>query len=96
MAIVAEVSRSIGVMLQGARAYFKEPRAVRDYVHKINFHEKEATSIGLRVGKAIFDSSLPLESKRHVRDWVASLREAASRASDIGDQLTILAIKRAI
>ncbi len=95
-AIMREVGKSIDVMLQGARAYFKEPRTVRDYVHKINFHEKEATTIGLRVGKAIFDSALPLESKRHLAEWVGRLRKAASRASDVGDQLVVFAVKRAI
>jgi predicted phosphate transport protein (TIGR00153 family) len=94
--LVGEVGKSIDAMLQGARAYFTEPRRVRDYVHKINFHEKEATTLGMRVGKAIFSSGLALENKRHLLDWVKRLRQAASRASDIGDQLFVFAIKRVI
>ena len=92
--MLGEVSKAAQTMLLGARAYFKEPAAVRNHVHKINFHNKEATNLALRLGREIFDSDLPLERKRQLRVWLIALRDIASHADDIGDQLTILAVKR--
>jgi len=95
-AMIVEVGKAVQSMLRGARAYFKESQAVRDHVHKINFHEKEATRIAMRIGRAIFDSDRPLELKRHGRDWLVKIRTLASNASDIGDELAIFAVKRSI
>lgn len=95
-AMIAEVGKAVQAMLRAARAYFKEPRAVRDDVHKINFHDREATKIALRIGRAAFDSDLSLSRKRQVRDWLSKIRSIASHANDIGDQLSIFAVKRSI
>ena len=95
-AIMSEATQAAQVMLQGARAYFKAPHAVRDHVHKINFHSREATTVALHLGRAIFDSDLPLERKRQLRAWLLSVRDLASHADDTGDQLAIYAVKRSI
>lgn len=92
--IVSEAIKAVQAMLQAARAYFKDPNSVRDHVHRISFHNKEATAIVLRVGKAIFDSDLPLERKRQFTDRIVMVRELASHAEDIGDQVAIFAVKR--
>ena len=94
--ISVEAARAAHAMLDGARAYFKEPQAVRNYVYKIGFHEQEATTAGLRLGRQIFDSDLPLERKRQLRAWVVNLRQIASHANDVGDRMTIFAVKRSI
>ena len=94
--IMGEATKAAQAMLQGARAYFKAPHAVRDHVHKVGFHEQEATTISLHVGRAIFDSELPLERKRQVRAWLLAVRDLASHANDTGDQLAIYAVKRSI
>ncbi len=93
-AMMGEVSKAAEAMLLGARAYFKEPLAVRNHVHKTSFHNKEATNLALKLGRTIFNSDLPLERKRQLRAWILALRDIASHADDVGDQLTILAVKR--
>ncbi|MDJ0683747.1 MAG: DUF47 family protein [Alphaproteobacteria bacterium] len=94
--MLAEVDAAAQVMVSGARAYFTEPQTVRNYVHKINFHNQEATAIGLQGGSLIFDSDLPLDRKLQLRDWLIKVRDLASTADDIGDQLAILAVKRSV
>jgi predicted phosphate transport protein (TIGR00153 family) len=94
--IISEAGKAVQAMLQGVRAYFKEPNTVRDYVHKISFHEREAMMTVLRTGRAIFDSDMPLVEKREVRDWLMGIRNLATHASDVGDQLVIFAVKRSI
>ena len=94
--LTIEVVKASQYMVQAARAYFKEPYAVRDHVHKISFHETESTKIVLRMGKAIHDSVLPLEHKRFLVDVAVKIREIASHADDVGDRTAIFAIKRSI
>jgi len=88
-------SKAAQCTVDAARAYFKEPNAVRNHVHKIGFHESEVTDIGFNTGKAVFDSELSLERKRQLRVWFLSIRDIASHAKDVGDQIEIFAVKRA-
>lgn len=94
--LMAEVSKSAQTMMDGARAYFKDPQAVRNYVHKVGFHEEEATTIGFQLGRRIFDSDLPLERKRQLADWIVYLRQLASNANDAADSMSVFAVKRAL
>lgn len=94
--IAQEVTKAAQAMVQGARAYFKEPHAVRDSTHKINFHNTEATKTALRLGRQIFDSELPLARKLQLRDWLLGFRRIASNADDVGDRIGIYAVKRSI
>jgi predicted phosphate transport protein (TIGR00153 family) len=95
-AIVAEVAGANAAMVQAARAYFKQPNAIRDHTHKIAFHEKEATDLTLRLGRQIYDSDLPLARKQELRDWLVNLRRIASHADDIGEEIAIFGVKRAL
>jgi uncharacterized protein Yka (UPF0111/DUF47 family) len=94
--VMAETAQAGQSLLQGARAYFKQPQAVRDHVQRVIFHQSEATTVAIRTGKAIFDSDLPLERKRQLRECMYRLREVASMADDVADQLSIFAVKRSI
>lgn len=94
--ITAEVAKAADAMVQAARAYFKEPRAIRDHTHKIAFHEKEATDMTLRLGRQIFDSDLTLDRKLQLRDWLLRLRRIASHADDVGERVAIFGVKRAL
>ena len=93
-AMAAEVTKAALAMLKAARAYFKEPNAVRDHVHKVNFHNAEATKITLRAGKAIYRSDLPLDRKQQLNRWLTAVRGVASHADDVAEQVAIFAVKR--
>lgn len=88
-------SKAAQCTVDAARAYFKEPSAVRNHVHKIGFHASEVTDVTFNAGTAVFDSDLSLERKRQLRVWLLSIREIASHANDVGDQIEIFAVKRA-
>ena len=94
--LTIEVVKASQYMVQAARAYFKQPYAVRDHVHKISFHEIESTKIVLRLGKAVHDSDLPLEYQRFLVELAVKIREISSHADDVGDRTAIFAIKRSI
>ncbi len=93
--LVSESVASGQALIKAARAYMKEPHAVRNHLHEIAFHNKEAAAKVLKLGKAVFDSDMPIENKRRGLDYMLDIRRLASTAEDIGDRLGILAIKRA-
>ncbi len=93
-ALMREVSAASKALLGAARVYFKDPLAVRGAVHPVSFHNKEATNIGLRLGRAIYDSELPLERKLQLGDFLAAVRSLASSAEDVAEKLVIYAVKR--
>ncbi len=93
--MVAGTSKAAQCTVDAARAYFKEPKAVRNHAHKIGFHAAEVTEVTFNSGVRVFDSDLPLERKRQLRVWLLTIRGIASHASDVGDQIEIFAVKRA-
>jgi len=94
--LISEMAKGLEAMVRGSRAYFREPNAVRDHIHKISFHRFEASKIGLRLGRHIFDSDMPLERKLHLRNTLVSIVDLANHAEDAGDRLAIYAVKRSL
>lgn len=92
--VLGESIKATQEVMLGARAYFNEPYAVRTHVHRISFHNREATTITLRAGREIYTSELPLERKQQIVGWFVALRSLASHADDIGDKLAIFAVRR--
>ncbi|MCU0528653.1 MAG: DUF47 family protein [Cyanobium sp. Prado107] len=94
--LVAVVDQSMQAAVRGARAFFRQPEAVRDHINHIRVYESEADAITLRLKKGLFGSDLPLESKLLARDALAVIDGLADRAEEISDELSILAIKRVL
>lgn len=94
--LVAVVDQSMQAAVRGARAFFRQPEAVRDHISHIRVYESEADAITLRLTKALFASDLPLPNKQLARDALAVIDGLADRAEEISDELSILAIKRAL
>jgi len=79
-----------------ARAYFRDPNAARDHIHKVHFYEKETDQIALRIMEQLFQSDLPLDHKMMLRGEVWLMDRVADRADDAGDALAIYAVKRSV
>jgi uncharacterized protein Yka (UPF0111/DUF47 family) len=94
--LVAVVVQSVQAAVLGARAFFRNPEAVRDHINQIRVYEAEADGITLRLKTALFASGLPLEQKLLGRDALAVIDGLADLAEEISDELSILAIKRAL
>ena len=94
--LVEVTARSAQAAVVAARAFFRNPAAVRDHVNEIRVFEAEADRITLRLKTVIFDSDLPLDAKMHARDSVDVIDALADLAEDISDELSIAAIKRAL
>ncbi|HHH39700.1 MAG TPA: DUF47 family protein [Sedimenticola sp.] len=82
--------------VKSARAFFKNIAAVEDNVHKIGFYEGEVDDLAVRLKKVIFDSDLGLDQKMHFRYFVDALDELSDDAEDVGEWISIYAIKRSL
>lgn len=94
--LTAMAIKSLEMLIIAARTYFRNPLAVRDYTPKVSFYETEADQIRLRLKNKIFQSTLPLDQKMHLRDSVDLIDEIADKAEEAGQWLAIYAIKRAM
>ena len=94
--MVRNVVQSVESAVVAARAFFRDPATVNDRVYEVRLYESEADKIAIRLKKSIFGSDLPLDRKIQLRDAIDVLDNLADLAEDVGDELSIYAIKRAL
>ncbi len=91
------VVHAVDEMTKAIRAFFKDPKAVRNYTHKVYHYESEADRASEHLKRAIFSSEkLTLAEKIHLRYFALHIDTIADRAEDVADRLGIYTIKRSI
>jgi uncharacterized protein len=96
---LAELSCSaVESVVPAARAYFRDPEAVKEKIHRVYLYEKEADKLADSIKRRVFQEmpNLNLSEKFHLRYFalhIESLSDAAERAADL---LAIMAIKRTV
>ena len=88
--------RSVHAVVLAARTFFRNPAAVRDHINEVRLFEAETDTIALRIKRRIVASGLGFEQRSQLRSMVATLDGLADRAENLGDHLSIYAIKRAL
>ncbi len=94
--LASTVVKSVEYTVLASRAFFRDLKAVRDHVHKIGFYESDADRVAIGIKRQAFESDLPLDRKIHLRDWVNCIDRIADDAENVGDHLSIFAIKRSL
>jgi predicted phosphate transport protein (TIGR00153 family) len=94
--LVSVVVKAVETLIRAARAFFRDINSVRDHLHKVNFLEAEADKLAMYLKRQLFESSLPLERKIHLRDFVDLVDAIADEAEDVADWLAIYTIKRSL
>lgn len=94
--LVAAICSAIEAMVLASRAFFVDQKAVRGHVHTIGVHESEADTLSIRMKMRIFSSDRDLAEKMMLRDFIDSLDRLADQAEDVGDQLSIFALRRSL
>ncbi|KPJ90765.1 MAG: PhoU family transcriptional regulator, partial [Gemmatimonas sp. SG8_17] len=89
-------AEAVEQVVAAARSYFRDPRAARDYVHKIHYYEKETQRTALQIIEQLFQSDLGLDRKLQLRGHVWLIDRLADKADDAGDALAIYAVKRSV
>lgn len=88
--------RATESVIWSARAFFKEPNAVKNHLDNVHLYEKEADKIVDRLTRHIFESKIDLSRKMHLRDFAFHVEHLADAAEDVADRLAIYTIKRTI
>jgi uncharacterized protein Yka (UPF0111/DUF47 family) len=88
--------RCVQAVVLAARTFFRNPAAVRDHINEVRLFEDETDTIALRIKRRIVSSGLGFEQRSQLRALVATLDDLADKAENLGDDLSIFAIKRAL
>ncbi len=85
-------------VLPAARAYFREPEAVKEKIHRTYLYEKEADKLADGIKRKVFHDmpSLKLSEKFHLRYFTLHIETISDAAEKAADLISIMAIKRTI
>ena len=78
------------------RAFFRDVKTVKDYLHKVIFYEKEADRIGDNLKREVFKMDIDLAHKVHLRYFALHIQNVSDRSEEVADRLAIYTIKRSM
>jgi predicted phosphate transport protein (TIGR00153 family) len=89
---------AVEALVMSARSFFRDPRLVKDRIHRVYYYEKEADKASNRIKRKIFSENeeLNLSQKQHLRHFTDHLEKISDISENIADNLAILAIKRSV
>lgn len=94
--LVQVVVKSVETVIIAARAFFRDPKSVRDHIYQVRVYESEADKITISLKKVIFSSDLKFSEKNNLRDTLDAIDAIADKAEDVADELAIYAIQRTL
>jgi predicted phosphate transport protein (TIGR00153 family) len=98
MELTETSAKSIESVVLSARTFFREPKSVKDRLHRVYFYEKEGDQFSNKIKRTVYKElgDLDLAQKNHIRHFVDKTEYLSDVAEDIADLLAILSIKRVI
>ena len=88
--------RSVQAVVVAARTFFRMPAAVRDHINEVRVFDDETDKLAWRIKRRIFAADLSFEQRTQLREAAAMIDALADKAENIGDSLSIFAIKRSL
>ncbi len=85
---------AVEAMVTAIRSYFTELNKVRDNINKAMYYEKETDKISEKIKRTVFQTSIDLCFKIHMRYFAYHIELIADEAEDVCDRLSIATIKR--
>ena len=76
-------------MVTAVRAYFHDFNMVKNSLHKVYFHQKEADKISDRLKRRVCTSAPDLSRKIHLRYFALHIENISDYAEDVANRLTI-------
>ena len=92
------VSMAVESSIPGAKAYFSAPKDVAESSNRVYFYEKEAVKLSQSIKRTVFHDmdGLKLSEKFHLRYFALHIEDLAKAAVKVAEQLSVMAIKRAL
>lgn len=82
-------------IINSTRAFFSDLAAVKNYIHKVYFYEKEADKLSRQLKRDVFnEQDLKLSQKIHLRYFALHIDNITDAAETVADRLSIYTIKR--
>ena len=94
--LVKVVVKSVDIVVVADRAFFRDPKSVRDHIYQVRVYESEADKIAVSLKKKIFDTELKFSEQIHLGAIVNAIDAIADKAEDVADELAIYAIQRTL
>ncbi len=94
--LVKVVVKSVDIVVVAARAFFRDPKSVRDHIYQVRVYESEADKIAISLKKKIFDTELKFSEQINLGAIVNAVDAIADKAEDVADELDIYAIQRTL
>ena len=94
--LTAMAMRSVQAVVVAARTFFRTPAAVREHINEVRVFEDETDKLAYKLKRRIFAADLGFEQRTLLREAAAMLDALADKAENIGDDLSIFAIKRSL
>jgi hypothetical protein len=90
--------KGVEAVVISARTFFRDPRSVKDLLHRVYFYEEEADRASNALKRRIYKEipSLDLSQKNHIRHFIHQAEALSDVSEAIADILAILAIKRTL
>ena len=87
---------AVEAVVPSAKAYFRTPDLVQEKISRSYFYEKEAVKYSQTIKRNVFHNmpSLKLSEKFHLRYFALHIENLAKAASNVADQLAVMAIRR--
>ncbi len=96
MELTESTLQSIEWLVKAIRAFFKDFGAVSDHIHKVAFYEHESDVAAEKLKRNIFESTLSLSRKMHLRYFTENVETISDCAEAVSDRLAIYTIKRQV
>ncbi len=94
--LTAMAVRGVQAVLVAARTFFRTPAAVRDHLNEVRVFEDQTDRLAYKLKRRIVAADLSFEQRTLLRETAAMLDALADKAENIGDDLSIFAIKRSL
>ena len=87
---------AVEAVVPAAKAYFRSPKTVPDKISRTYYYEKEAVKYSQTIKRTVFHkmAALKLSEKFHSRYFALHIENLSKAASNVADQLAVMAIRR--
>lgn len=87
---------AVEAVVLSARNFLSDPLSVKREIHKVFHYESEADRVAEKLKRLVFQSSLELARKSHIRYFITAIDSLADLSENVADRMTIYTIKRSI
>ena len=87
---------AVEAVVPASKAYFRSPQTVPDQISRTYYYEKEAVKYSQTIKRTVFHkmTALKLSEKFHLRYFALHIENLSKAASNVADQLAVMAIRR--